>query len=156
MNLKFAVLGLLLLVISVIDYRRLIIPDELLLLGLVMYLPLSWLTGDTLMQMAAALLHGCWIAVPLLLFVLMCDRVTGKETMGFGDIKLFFVLGVYLGAAQTWLTLFLSCVVGLLWYWLRQNRDNTLMPFGPSIAIAAWFTMLWGEPLLDWYTGYLL
>ncbi len=156
MTLKFAVLSVLLIWISVIDYRSLIIPDSLLLAGALIYIPLSVLEGSSFIQITAALLSGCAVSVPLLLFVLLADAVTGKETMGFGDIKLFFLIGIYLSAAETWLTLFLSCVVGLVWYYLYWNKKETVMPFGPSIAAAAMIAVIWGEPVLNWYSGFFV
>ena len=90
--------------------------------------------------------------MPLLLFVLLADYITGMETMGFGDIKLLFVLGVYLGAPLAWLTLFTACVVALIWnVLLLRQKKNQPFPFGPSISAAAWMVLLWGQPVLDWY-----
>lgn len=156
--LKFAVLGCLLLVISIIDYHSFVIPDSLLLLGLIVYIPLSLFAGQALPEVVLhVLLHGCSVAVPLLLFVLLADSITGQETMGGGDIKLFFLLGVYLKPSLTWLTLFLSCVMGLLWHVLQCKwKPGEAFPFGPSIAAAAWLTVLWGQPVLDWYLDFLL
>ncbi|MBR5318936.1 MAG: prepilin peptidase [Peptococcaceae bacterium] len=156
--LKFTVMGCLLLVISIIDYRSFIIPDGLILLGLVLYVSLSLFAGQALPEVVLhVLLHGCSVAVPLLLFVLLADFMTGQETMGGGDIKLFFLLGVYLKPSLTWLTLFLSCVTGLFWHVLQCKwKPGEAFPFGPSIAAAAWLTVLWGQPVLDWYLDFLL
>ena len=49
-TLRYALLGVLLLVISIIDYRSFIIPDELLIAALVLYVPLSLLAGDSFLQ----------------------------------------------------------------------------------------------------------
>ncbi len=155
---KFMVLSFLLLVIGVIDYYSFLIPDSLLLLGLLLYVPLSLVNGqampDLLLQ---GLLGGCAGALPLLAFILAADTLLQQETMGGGDIKLFFLLGVYMGPSRVFLILFLSCLIGLFWQLLRQSlRRGTLFPFGPSIAAAAWLVLLWGEQLLDWYWNFLL
>ncbi len=68
--------------------------------------------------------------------------------MGGGDIKLFFLLGVYLGAKMAMLTLFVSCLVGLLW---QRREQGGAFPFGPSIGLAAWIVLLWGEKMMRWY-----
>lgn len=150
---KYVILGIVLLVISIIDYRSYIIPDELLIAALVLYVPLSLLGGDSFLQIGGRLiLHGTLAALPLLLFVLLADYVTGMETMGFGDIKLFYVLGVYLNAPLAWLTLFLAAIVALVWnLLLLRKQKSEPFPFGPSISAAAWIVVLWGQPIMEWY-----
>ena len=154
---KFAILGWILLTVSIIDYRYLIIPDELLAAGIICYVSVSIMCGESIMQIAADIfLHGPSVALPLLLFVLVADWFTGKETMGFGDIKLFFLIGIYLGAAYTLLVLFLACVLALVLYAVTSQRDSgEPFPFGPSISAAVWITVLWGQPVLEWYMAFL-
>lgn len=147
------VLGSLLLVLALVDYDSWLIPDSLLLAGLLLYVPLQWLSGSlNVLTLGQAMLQGCLVAVPLLLFVLAADAVLQKPSMGGGDIKLFFLLGVYLGAKMAMLTLFVSCLVGLLWQLLWQRREQGgAFPFGPSIGLAAWIVLLWGEKMMRWY-----
>ena len=155
---KFVVLGCLLLAISLIDYYSFLIPNSLLLLGLLLYVPLSLLAGQAMLDLLLqGVLNGCLAAAPLLVFILIADGLLQQETMGGGDIKLFFLLGVYMGPSWTFLTLFLSCLVGLLWQLWRQSlRRGAMLPFGPSIAVAAWLVLLWGERMMDWYWQFLL
>lgn len=151
---KFMVLGVLLLMIAMIDAKWFVIPDSLLLFGLLFYILGALWRGMTAKDLFfSILLGGCAVAVPLYCFVLLADRLLQRETMGGGDLKLFFVLGVYLGPALTILTLFFACLVGIgISLYQRTGRDQ-LLPFAPSIAMAAWFVVLWGEQLLQWYGG---
>ena len=87
----------------------------------------------------------------MLALSLLFDRLTGKESLGGGDIKLFFVTGLYL--RSIWEVLFfliLSCVLGigcsLVW---RKGK----IPFGPAIAAAFFLMLLFGEQLTGWYRG---
>ena len=95
----------------------------------------------------------------MLALSLLFDRLTGKESLGGGDIKLFFVTGLYL--RSIWEVLFflilqinehliLSCVLGigcsLIW---RKGK----IPFGPAIAAAFFLMLLFGEQLTGWYRG---
>ena len=139
------VLGSLLLVIALVDYDSWLIPDFLLLAGLLLYVPLQWLSDSlNVLVLGRALLSGCAVAVPLLLFVLAADAVLQKPSMGGGDIKLFFLLGVYLGVKKAMLTLFLSCIIGLVWQLLQQRLEpGAAFPFAPSIAVAAWVVIMW-------------
>ena len=87
---------------------------------------------------------------------LLFDKILGKETMGGGDIKLFAVTGLYLGAAASLFALFFSCILGLLMGAVRnRNQKGAPIPFGPSIALASYVMLLYGERLVNWYLGLL-
>lgn len=150
---KWLALACLLLMISLVDLCSCLIPDSFLLWGLALYVPFSLLEGQPWPVLFwSGLLGGCSVAVPLGLLVLLADGVLGQETMGGGDLKLLFLLGAYLGPLETGLTLFISCVIGLLWQGLRRTlRRGQPFPFGPAIAAAAWIVVLWGPQLLAWY-----
>lgn len=76
--------------------------------------------------------------------------------MGGGDIKLFAVTGLYLGAAASLFALFFSCILGLLMGAVRnRNQKGAPIPFGPSIALASYVMLLYGERLVNWYLGLL-
>jgi leader peptidase (prepilin peptidase)/N-methyltransferase len=80
--------------------------------------------------------------------------------MGFGDVKLSFVLGLdlgWLGVGETVLGLFLGFVSGaiigviLIATHLRSRKDH--VPFGPFLALGTLTAVLIGDVILDWYRG---
>jgi leader peptidase (prepilin peptidase) / N-methyltransferase len=77
--------------------------------------------------------------------------------MGGGDIKLFFLIGLVLGAIYTLLTLFLASfigmIVGIILLKIRGKGRKTPVPFGPSIAIAAIIVYFYGEQILNSYVS---
>lgn len=92
----------------------------------------------------------------LLLVSLAMDKLLGRDSLGGGDIKLFAVVGLYLGLAGTLFALLIACVIGLaLHAALRQRGGERAFPFGPSIALSAAVMLLYGAPLVDWYMGLL-
>ena len=80
--------------------------------------------------------------------VLIFDKISGKETMGGGDIKLFFVVGLYLGTAVGFFNLILSCVTGLIFVAVMKLRR---IPFGPSISLATCISLFTGPSVVAWY-----
>ena len=90
-----------------------------------------------------------------MLFSLVMDKVLQKESMGGGDIKLFAVMGLYLGMAASLFALFLACVLGLVLALVQQKQKAQPIPFGPAIAVATWLMLMYGTPLVDWYLGLL-
>ena len=80
----------------------------------------------------------------------------GRDTLGGGDIKLFAVVGLYLGFIGTLFAMVLACILGLTLHAVFGRKDGgKAFPFGPSIAIAAGFMLLYGDPLIQWYRGLL-
>jgi leader peptidase (prepilin peptidase)/N-methyltransferase len=83
--------------------------------------------------------------------------LTGKEGMGYGDFKLLAALGAWMGWQMLPLIILLSSVVGAivgltLMGLGKMNRDKP-MPFGPFIAAAGWIALIWGERIIEYYTG---
>lgn len=155
------VMGCLCLLIALIDWNIGLIPDRLLLLTaanrLIFLFVLNQPFGKTLLSMV---IGACSVSVPLLLLVLLADKLLGRETMGGGDIKLIFVLGLYMDWMQMCLVLIAACVLGILTGLLmktpaRHNKEERTLPFGPPLIGAWYLVLLFGEPLIAWYRGIL-
>ena len=146
---RWLVLGSLLLVAALVDFDTRQIPDRLLVFMAVLFLFVGLVYGWS--GYKDGLIGACAVGVPLLLFVLLADRIMGCETMGGADIKLFFVLGLHFGAARTLLILILSSLIGILGAVLAHRGRREPFPFGPAIAIAAWIVLLFGAQFLAWY-----
>lgn len=138
----------LLVIITVSDLAYMIIPDKVLLFFLVcivilrVFEPLDpW--WDALL--AAAVGFG----------ILYLLAVVSKGGMGGGDIKLFFVLGLFLGTKATLMTLFLASVIGaifgLIQILIQGYEKRRPIPFGPFIAIGAIIAYFYTNAILNWY-----
>lgn len=77
--------------------------------------------------------------------------------LGGGDVKLAFVLGIWLGgpgiAAALWLAFLLGgcCAAALLSNRCWQKSDS--IPFGPFLCFGAFILYFYGGMLWDWYGG---
>lgn len=143
--------------LSLVDLECFIIPDGCLLIAVgawlaaLPFLRLGW--RETIPFLLSALGFGGGI----LLISLAMDALLHKESLGGGDVKLFAVMGLYLGPAASLFAMMLSCVIGLVFVALRRRHGNTQeqIPFGPSIAAAMGVMLLYGGGLVDWYLGLL-
>ena len=139
-------------VLFLTDLDDMIIPDGCHIVSIaawVITLPFLF-TGlqDTLLSVAAAFLFGGG----LLAVSLVMDHILGRDSLGGGDIKLFFVTGLYLGMIGTLFTMMLACIVGLLIHALSKGGEKSReFPFGPAIAVSAAAMLLFGQPLISWY-----
>ena len=85
-------------------------------------------------------------------------HLASPRSMGFGDVKLAFVLGLalaWLGWGELVLGLFLGflygAVVGLALMALRVRGRKDHVPFGPFLAAGTLTAVLWGDAILRWY-----
>ena len=142
--------------LSLVDLEACIIPDGCLLTALAAYvlaLPFLW---QGWAELARAVLAGLVFGGGLLGLSLLMDKLLKKDSLGGGDIKLFAVIGLYLGFVGTLFTLLLSCVAGLLLgLLLRRGEGGKPIPFGPAISLAAAFVLLYGDGMINWYLGLL-
>lgn len=146
--------------LSLVDLKTYTIPDRFHLAGILWWvitlLPVALTKGKGVTVLVTdlkfGLMSGLMISVFMLLISLLFDRLTGKESLGGGDIKLFFMAGLYLRPWVAIFNLILSCFVGLFFV-IVLKKDK--IPFGPSIAIATFISIMIGEGFVGWYMGLL-
>jgi leader peptidase (prepilin peptidase)/N-methyltransferase len=157
-TIAFAALFLLcssLVVITFIDIEHQIIPDEISLPGFVIGFILSFfIPGYSWLSSLLGILLG---GGSLLLVASAYQRLTGKDGMGGGDVKLLAMMGAFLGWKAVLFILFASSLIGSIVgvsIMLLQKKDSKLaIPFGPYLASAAVLYIFYGRPLIRWYLG---
>jgi leader peptidase (prepilin peptidase)/N-methyltransferase len=152
------ILAVILLISGLIDWQAKLLPDGLLLGAVVNRVIFLFLLAqplkETLLHMAAGAIS---VSLPLLLLTLLMDHLLGRETMGGGDIKLLFVLGLYMDWMEMVLILLIGCVLALIrGLWQKRKSLQDSIAFGPFLA-AGWLLVLFGgAPLIDWYCALLI
>jgi leader peptidase (prepilin peptidase)/N-methyltransferase len=152
----FLVLAAALVALSVIDLRSFLLPNRIvypLTAVSVVLLGLAALAGGDGSTFVRALLGGA--AAFTFFFIL---HIASPRSMGFGDVKLSFTLGLFLGWlgwGYVFLGLFLGFLygavigVGLIALRLRTRKDH--VPFGPFLAAGTMTAILVGQAFLDAY-----
>ncbi len=140
--------------LTMIDFDTQLLPDNI-------TLPFLWLgILISLLQISDISLQASIIGAMAGYLSLWCvyqlfKLATGKEGMGYGDFKLLAVLGAWLGWQALPLILFLSALVGAIVgisLILFMGRDKSIpIPFGPYLASAGYISLLWGEPIKQFY-----
>jgi leader peptidase (prepilin peptidase)/N-methyltransferase len=143
----------LLLAIAVTDARFYIIPDRLSLGGAALGVALSTLPGaQTLPESVIGAVIG---GGALWLVAILGTMAFKKEAMGGGDIKMLTMIGAFLGWKGALLTVFLGALAGTLVFVPLAWRSDRLVPFGLFLALGGALAFYLGEPLLEWYMGFL-
>jgi leader peptidase (prepilin peptidase) / N-methyltransferase len=141
-------LALVMIAIAVIDARHFLIPNELVLAGIVLGLaaalaqPGRWATN-----VAGAAGRGLVVALLFLAFRTLYRRLRGREGIGLGDVKLAAVAGAWLGWTAVALAIdiaALSALAAVLLDMLRGRKftATTRVPFGLFFAPAIWLAWL--------------
>ena len=134
--------------LSLVDLDSYIIPDGFIIVGIINWVVSILFVSDKLSYIKSGLLGGLGIGLSILVLSLIMDRILKKESLGGGDIKLLFMVCLYTGLFKGLFLLFLACLIGLLFVLLLKKEK---IPFGPSIALASFIIVLYGNSFLDWY-----
>jgi len=152
----FLYLAAISLALAVIDIDVHRLPNVIVLpgyvVGVVLLSAASVLTGDGQAILRAGI---CCVALGLFYLALALARPGG---MGFGDVKLAGVLGLFLGylglgplVVGAFLAFFLGGLFGLAIMITRRGGRTTAIPFGPWMLAGAWLGILIGKPVAAGY-----
>ncbi|MGJ7044583.1 prepilin peptidase [Thermoanaerobacterium thermosulfurigenes] len=147
-SLSYAFLESLLIVITFMDMEHKIIPNKVILIGLIAGVAFRLIMIN----------YGVWDYIVGFLVgggVLLFISLLSGGGMGGGDIKLMAMIGLFIGWKLTISTLFLAVVLGavggivLVLFKIKTRKDY--IPFGPYISIACIISILYGYDLLNMY-----
>ena len=149
---QWVIFAAILLILSLTDAAKRIIPDRL-LVALAANRVIWFFVRREDWSVALDALKACIVPAALLALVLLAEKLLDREVMGGGDIKLLFALALYLSWAQLLLTLLAGCLAGLIFAALARKKSGTAMPFGPFLAAGALVVVCFCDPLIQWYFG---
>jgi leader peptidase (prepilin peptidase)/N-methyltransferase len=139
-------------IIVVSDIHYMIIPDKILI----------WFAGIFLLERIFIPLTPWWnslLGAVTGFVLLLVIALVSKGGMGFGDVKLYALLGFILGFKLVLLSFFFStlfgAVIGGLALLFKVVKRKQPIPFGPFIAAGTLTAYYWGSELIDLYLQFL-
>ncbi len=146
-----------LIIVVFVDFKHLIIPDEVTIGGVVVGFLLSFLNSDvTWVESIGGIILGGGI---LLLIIKLFYLLTKKEGMGGGDVKLLAMIGAFLGYKSIFFVVFVSSLLGVLigvpLLFFKKGESGGVIPFGPFLSFAAIIYFYSGEKIINWYLNFL-
>ena len=134
------------------DLENLIIPDELQIMILCLGLIATFSNYETTASQVLGFLVGGGF---FLLFYAISYAIKKRECLGFGDVKLMAVLGLFLGLYNIILVMMISSIVGaiilLIINLVKKEGANKEYPFAVFIVPAAIITLFVGQFIINWY-----
>lgn len=146
----------LLAVVTFTDLEQWLIPDKIVLTGIILGLIFAFMEKRLLAALLAMALGGGLVYLigkgGSLLFK--------KEALGDGDVTLTLMLGAYLGGLKLlllalFLSVFLGALFGLALIFLGMKKKSEYIPFAPALSLGALTALFFGEELLRWYLNLL-
>jgi leader peptidase (prepilin peptidase)/N-methyltransferase len=164
-----------------IDAEHMILPNAItypgILFALITRVAVSYLAGPThfddlpqlqsllppqyplwLVSLIGAALGALAGGGSLWLMGFLWEKLRGVEAMGFGDVKMMFMVGAFLGWRLTILTILLAAFTGSLAgiaMMIRRGGRNLqmMLPFGIFLGIGSIISLLIGTRIIDWYAS---
>jgi leader peptidase (prepilin peptidase)/N-methyltransferase len=117
--LESLVFFLLMLTIALIDWKHFIIPNQLVIVGFISGMIIKGLISqDALID---GFIASFFSTLTLLIIMLLGNYLLKKQSMGFGDIKLAAVMGLFLGYQNFIISLWIAAIFGAI-YGLTNNK----------------------------------
>jgi len=143
-----------LIIIFVYDLKHFIIPDKIIYPAIAVVFIYNVLQGPALLMrsgLAAILAAGFFLSIVL---------VSRGRWMGLGDVKLAFLMGLFLGFPNILIALFFAFLIGaIIGVGLILAKRKTLrseVPFGPFLVTGTFVALFWGERIVQWYLDLFL
>jgi len=128
------------------DYKSYRIPNPFILLGLVYWAIISLIELLVVGLDAVLPILGIDILMSVIVVVLIFVISLVVKGIGFGDIKLLFVMCLLLGMARIWGALFLTLIVAfiaaVIFLATKKKGKKDLMPFAPFILAGTSIALL--------------
>ena len=165
-NLEFGIWDLLfrlliscfLIIIFVYDLKHYIIPDQVIYPAIVIAFlyNIYQFTIDNQQLTINNFLSAFGAAAFFLTLVL----ISYEKWLGWGDVKLAFLMGLFLGWPKILLALFLAffigAIIGIELIILGKKTLKSEIPFGPFLVSGTFLALFFGQKILDWYLNLFL
>lgn len=134
-----------LLVLSIVDLKIKLVPDSINLIIFILAIISIIINKQNILY---HIIGFFIISLPFLAIAIFTNGIGG------GDIKLFAVTGLFLGAIHIFLAMFICCflasIFGIVLKVIYKNKPFVI-PLVPFISFGVIFTILYGDVVLKWY-----
>ena len=138
-----------LIIIIISDIEYMIILDEVLIVAIATIIIL-YIIDIGLYKASIKILCGAGAFATMLLIKKLGDFMFKQESLGGGDIKLMFLIGLVIGYEMSICNIFFATFLAfpIALFLLISKKDN-MIPFGPFLSMSAILLYIWGLNFTD-------
>lgn len=131
--------------VGFIDFKSYRIPNRFILLGLIYRLIIFiFEIFFEKENVWSSLLSEGIAAAALALAAFLCS-VCIKNSIGYGDIKLFLIMGIFLGLSGIWSSIFVSLIItfiaSVILLITKKKSKKDVIPFAPAIMLGTYISV---------------
>lgn len=150
----------LLMILACFDLKYMLLPTKVIYMGIglgIIYRLLQLaITRESYFIISGGL--GALIGYGIFLMIFYGSKwLLKKEGLGFGDVRLMALIGLYVGIEDLFILIIIASIlavlVGVILYLIR--RKSEAYPFGPFLCGAAIVMVLFGNKIIAFYLGCL-
>jgi leader peptidase (prepilin peptidase) / N-methyltransferase len=165
--LKYALFSAIMITLIASDFEERILPDEFTVGGAVLGLIVAWFVplrgefalfvvpyswGPRWVSVGEALIGATVSSGSIWLAGWLYEKVRHREGLGFGDVKMIFMIGAFLGLPAALLTLIAASLIGALGgllyiYFAGKDAATYELPFGSFLGTAGLAIAIYSEAL---------
>jgi len=145
-------------IITFVDIDVQLIPNELLLISLI---PITiYIMLISLSDIGTHLLGAIGLSLLLFLIGYFGKKLYKEDSMGMGDVKYAFVIGLLLGWKNGFLALGISflfaAIIIFILYITKKLKSRQKIPFGPFMSVGLLIALIWGDKIIEWYLHFYI
>lgn len=133
-----------LIIIIISDIEYMIILDEVLIFAILAIIIVD-IIDIGMYETSLNIIAGMGAFVTMLLIKKLGDIIFKQESLGGGDIKLMFLVGLVIGYPMAVCNIFFATFIAfpIALFLLITKKDN-IIPFGPFLSMSAIILYIWG------------
>ena len=133
-----------LIIVIISDIEYMIILDEVLIFSIFAIILVD-LIDIGLYETSLKIIAGTGSFITMYLIKKLGDIMFKQESLGGGDIKLMFLVGLVIGYPMSVCNIFFATFIAfpIALYLLIRKKDN-IIPFGPFLSMSAIILYIWG------------
>ncbi|MFA5832143.1 MAG: A24 family peptidase [Bacteroidota bacterium] len=143
------------LVIAFVDWKHLIIPNNVLFVGFALILGIRLFDNSSLVL--DQILFGLTSFIFVLLIMFLGNYFLKRESMGMGDVKLSGFIGFVLGLPLFLVALWIASVFGSFYGIVNkiQGKQSTKIPFGAILISVSVVEMLYRKHIEEFFNTWI-
>jgi len=154
----YIVIASFLIIIFVYDLKHFIIPDKVIYPAII--IAFLYQIISTFQFQITNFYPPILSALGAAAFFLLIVLVSRGKWMGLGDVKLAFLMGLFLGwpniLVALFLAFFIGAIIGVGLIVFGKKALKSEVPFGPFLVGATFIGLFFGQQIIGWYQNLFL